>query len=715
MDKKIFRDPSNIADYSISPFWFWNDKLEKEKLVEQLKMMERIHIKQPVIHARTYMDPECMDYLGEEWFEHISYIIEEARNGEMKVWIYDENNWPSGTANCTVTREEKNREHFLQFDIMDVTQGETICINLKEKEFLCVSVISEEFNIVNILEKNKETCIYTAEVNCKIYAVYVDVDSYDTEDGRRSVDYLSKEAIQKFLEVTHKQYQKHFSADFGKTIKGMFMDETRFCNAFPWTEGLAEEFLARKGYDIVPYLPLLIIQDRKSKYIRYDYYDVISDVCNENLFKSVYDWCNENGLLSSSHFLGEETLGTQSYFNGDMMRYFKYFHIPGVDHLGNGIGSLNIKMGTSAAYNYGRTTIACEAFGGAGWDTTMEDIICISNWLYQQGVNLLMIHGFAYSLRGERKNDWPPSYFYQWAYWDSMEQFAKMCARMSMVLTGGIPETEILIYHPIETFWKYFEPDIATKTGFFENGPWIKDEKAKEMDHGYQVLCNTLLNKNYDFTILNSDAAENFIVSSGQIVNKLTGMKYKILILPYVEVIPSQVYELAKEFQAGGGKILAYKSDLQCQVFKNGRHMIEEETARLDGVFNTDSLTEVIQFCKSNVRLPYEIVEGVGELSRSIMSYPSRLIDPYIHNGERQYGIGITSYLKENSRILNFTNYNHTDEMLSVIVESLKEPEMLVPETGEVRTVAATKINHNHYSIRIEVPKNRTVFIMCGR
>ncbi len=82
------------------------------------------------------------------------------------------------------------------------------------------------------------------------------------------------------------------------------------------------------------------------------------------------------------------------------MRHFKYFHVPGIDHLGNGIGSLDAKFCTSAAHNYGRIEISCEAFGASGWDITFEEMIKISNWLYQQGINIMHSSCFLLFYKG---------------------------------------------------------------------------------------------------------------------------------------------------------------------------------------------------------------------------------------------------------------------------------------------------------------------------
>lgn len=711
MNKKFFKNPVGDPDYTIGGFWFWNDSITDEKTSEQLNMMNHIHADQPVVHARFGLQNE---YLSKDWFDRIGHVIDVCHENNMRIWLYDENNWPSGNCNWTITMNEEYREHFLQFEQEELKAGENYQLDLTKKHYINVSAYNSSDKRVDLLGSNKNEIEYIANEDIVIYAVYVAVDDYEPV-GKLCVDYLSKEAIGIFIESTHEKYADHFSDEFGKMITGIFMDETRFCNAFVWTKTLPEEFKKRKGYDIIPYLSLLLRNTEESVYIRYDYYDVISDMYTEATFKQIYDWCETHGLKTTAHFLGEETLATQSYFGGDMVRGYKYLHVPAIDHLGNGIGSLDGKFAVSASHNYGRSRISCEAFGASGWDTDFESMVKISNWLFQQGINLIWMHGFYYSIRDERSKDFPPSYFYQWKYWDHMPMYAKMAARMSEMLSNGRSETEILVYSPMETFWNHFEPDLDIKTGFWEEGPFITDEKAKFIDNQFQLVCNKLVDKNYDFNILGSDAIDNFEVIDGKIVNRLNGETFSLFILPLADVLPDKMVTFLNEFTKVGGKVISYYSDVKYVVNKEGKHMTGEELPRLDTskITIAKKIADIVEECKNSVHLPFEITCGVDEVVHTKSSYPARLIDPYIHDGETLYGIGVTRYLKDGYRILNFTNYNDKEENLKIYVESANIPEIYIPETGEIIIVDKHDKLESGYEFNITIPKNRTYFIVC--
>ncbi len=709
LNREFFINPVSDPDYSVSGFWFWNDLITDEKTREQLKLMKHIHANQPVVHARFGLENE---YLSEDWFARIADVIESCKENEQKIWLYDENNWPSGNCSWSITKEEQYREHFLNFETITLKKGELF----EDKQHKYISAAAfwgdpsqeTQFQLMN----EDGYLSFLAQVDTQIVAMLVAVDPYEPV-GKFCVDYLSKDAIRIFLDSTHEKYREHFEASFGTIIQGIFMDETRFCNALPWTQTLPDEFQKRKGYDLLPYLPLLVKTDAKSKQVRFDYFDVISDLYTEATFKQIFDWCNEHQLKTIGHFLGEETLATQSYFGADMMRGYQYFHVPGIDHLGNGIGSLDAKFAVSASQNYGKSRIACEAFGASGWDMSYEDMVRVSNWLFQQGINLIIMHGFYYSIRGERSKDFPPSYFYQWKYWDNMPTYVKMANRMMEMLSNGRIENEMLVYAPMETFWNYFEPDLETKTGFWEEGPWIKDAHAKKIDCEFQLLCNKLTDRNLDYTIFNADATKNFEVCGKQIVNKLTGAAYEVFVLPFVEILTKETADLLTAFMNAGGTVISYATETIEIVHKDGSHMRNNsEYMDCSGMIPASKLSEIIDLCKSKVTLPFEILSGVDEMSHSKSSYPARLIDPYIHDGERVYGVGVTRYRKENHRIFNLTNYNEKEEDLQIWIESASIPEVFIPETGDIISQKNTLKQKNGYVVSLTLPANRSIFLV---
>src|SRR3989344_73276 len=87
---------------SVAPFWFWNDKLDPQKLVAQLQGIKSQGINAVTIHARYGLPQE--DYLSEDWFHCYGVVLNQAQELGMGVWIYDDYNWPSGRAGGRITQ-----------------------------------------------------------------------------------------------------------------------------------------------------------------------------------------------------------------------------------------------------------------------------------------------------------------------------------------------------------------------------------------------------------------------------------------------------------------------------------------------------------------------------------------------------------------------------------------------------------------------------------
>ncbi|MCK5103978.1 MAG: hypothetical protein KAR17_14235, partial [Cyclobacteriaceae bacterium] len=88
-----FKNPS--IDYSSAPLWVWNDEITEEKIDFQLKEFNEQGIHMAFIHPRPGLITE---YLSREWFELVKHTVDKARELDMKIWLYDENSYPSGFA-----------------------------------------------------------------------------------------------------------------------------------------------------------------------------------------------------------------------------------------------------------------------------------------------------------------------------------------------------------------------------------------------------------------------------------------------------------------------------------------------------------------------------------------------------------------------------------------------------------------------------------------
>ena len=94
-----------------------------------------------------------------------------------------------------------------------------------------------------------------------------------------------------------------------------------------------EEYFKNYGEELIYDLPKLYFNITGCQKVRTRFWKLVARLFSENFCKQIYDWCNEHNWKLTGHGLIEELCSTHITSNGDIMPIYRYFHIPGVDHL----------------------------------------------------------------------------------------------------------------------------------------------------------------------------------------------------------------------------------------------------------------------------------------------------------------------------------------------------------------------------------------------
>ena len=94
-----FCDPPR--EFSVMPFWFWNDDLTEPELVRQMADFEAHGVFGFVIHPRVGL-PRDIGWLSPRMIHFMHVAIEEAKKRQMYVVLYDEGMYPSGSSSGQV-------------------------------------------------------------------------------------------------------------------------------------------------------------------------------------------------------------------------------------------------------------------------------------------------------------------------------------------------------------------------------------------------------------------------------------------------------------------------------------------------------------------------------------------------------------------------------------------------------------------------------------
>ncbi len=418
----------DLCEYSPIPFWFLNDELTKEKLEAQMIDFKEKGVDGVVLHPRIGV-PKELQYLSEEYFELLKHVVEVAARLNMKVVLYDEAMYPSGSAHGKVV--EFNPE-FASVGI----------IALDEEQIKADKFYKEGSRLFKIIAGPKDGK-YIVQRPCggTIRGIHFGED--DGEAGAPAAsDILNQKAVDKFIELTHDANYEHLKEYFGTTIIGFFTDEPnvlgrRSRGHHPWSDGFLE-FFTEAGGDVNGLWGIFEKQPNATTKL---YRELIKQRLNDVYYKSLSDWCANHGIALMGHPAESADIDEE-----------KYFHIPGQDlvfrwvspELGGtkGKDSVMAKCSSDAARHMERRRNSNECFGvcsreGKAWYFTGGDMKWFIDWLGVRGVNLYIPHAFYYSLLDRRKDERPPDVGPGNIWWKHYKHYSVYMKRISYLMTDS--------------------------------------------------------------------------------------------------------------------------------------------------------------------------------------------------------------------------------------------------------------------------------------
>ena len=523
LDINEFKSPSAL--FRPAPFWSWNDRLVKEELERQIEEMADKGWGSYFMHSRVGL---VTGYLSDEWMDMIAVCAEKAKKTNTYAWLYDEDKWPSGFAG-----------------------GE---VPLSNEAYRSRALVLVE----NGKQTDMDSVLAEAETDGRKYLICKRVSPLGSLWFNKAsyVDLMNPEAVKAFLGFTHERYKKACGKYFGKEIPGIFTDEPCYLMqnhydvpVIPWSDYLPEFFEKLNGYKIEDHLIELFLNTDGYKKVRYDFYHSATKLFMESFTKQYYNWCEENGLKMTGHFMAEDNLVYQTQWIGAAMPHYQFMHWPGIDKLGRHIEQLvTVKQVTSVADQLEKERSFCEVFGCVGQQVSFYHRKWIADWQAALGISFVNHHLSLYSMRGERKRDYPANLFYQQPWWDEEKNFADYVGRLSYAVATGKREVNILIIHPIGTVWSEYTP--LDKGNGFANANSLYNKPFEELSK--QLMANKLDFHYGDEIVMEEHAS----VKDGRFV--VGSFKYDTVIIPPCTRLAPNTLNLLEKFvqEAGSGRLI---------------------------------------------------------------------------------------------------------------------------------------------------------------
>jgi hypothetical protein len=508
-------------------------------------------------------------YLSPGHMDLVKYIVAELAKRNMRMWIQDESDYPSGFAGGYIS--ERYPQLGMQDIVADITvhvaPGQTLQMPVPQDTLAIWSTETDQTgNIKQVIpipmpaDKQLKYLTpaegttpneprYTWQVTF-LRHIYLSspTRNFNRADGTRAkdgtysiIDYLDPKATDAFLHTVHETYYNAVGDQFGKIVMGTFGDEPDYSSGIPWTPKLLETFKAQKGYDLAPYLPSWF--DRKpiegADRARADYYDVWSGIFKDSFFGEQANWAKAHNVEYLVHLNHEETMLSLERSEGDFFRDERYVETPGIDNLSQLIpsavhrpdGTWNInnnfpKLASSDAHLFGKPKVWAEEGGGTGIDGKYQ-----MDFQLVRGVTTLALRvPWTHATAGEPL---PANPVVQ----PESKIIAMYGNRGGYLMSIGRPAAQVGLYHPGNTIW-------------------MGGTDATEADQSTTKLGWQLFEHQVDWDYFDEQSLSSVATIENGGFKNLSGQTYKAIVFPSMTVITRTGLARLQEFAKAGGKVI---------------------------------------------------------------------------------------------------------------------------------------------------------------
>ena len=545
-------------DYEPIPFYFLNDTFSEEEVKIQLDVMKENGINAFFLHVRDGITDET--YGTAAFFGRIKFIVEESVKRGLKVWLYDEDSFPSGNAGGQIAIEHPELQacslKVVKLKPEEIVNGVAKKVLGKVRGLFGYAVrrcggeekcekLSDCFGVVRRYWYRRDMdktyycdmqgklffphvragtsyseIMFEADVGdaTEVYVAYLEPVRTDGHYGLQA-DCLNKRTTEEFIARTHEKYAEYVGEYFGTAIPGIFMDEPSAGGLLPYTDEVSEKFALIWGYDVTDYYYKLSPEyTGDGKKVRREYIETITRLFIDNFISPITKWCETRGLIATGHFYGEEDPLSGSLCAQSVYRQTKLMGMPGFDVIGRYVGDrehcaliIGSKIVVSSATQNGKERAIAECFALNPFNFGYDGLRKVGDWLFACGITALAPHAFHYGYGAYQRTDAGKSFFFQDRHFDEYLDFARYAGRVCKLLCGFRQKNDTLVVLP--------------SCGFAEEVPFpmrndgvFPSDRAKEMQRRLYSVARYLTENQIGWDITDVKGANTAEIRDKKVV-----------------------------------------------------------------------------------------------------------------------------------------------------------------------------------------------------
>lgn len=509
------------------------------------------------------------DYLeSEAKWEAFKRAVRSAREAGFAMWLYDEKGYPSGTAGGLVLRNHPEWEASGLLVAEAGTTGGPVSLRVPPGELLLAAGLpvraksAELSGATNLAVRVRGGELSWAPKDGEWKVVVITRSrlfegthaAMSLSDHIPYPNLLQSEPTARFLEVTHEQYARRLGPDeLARSFIATFTDEPSLMSLFlkpmpyrvlPWAPDLPQEFKRRRGYDLEPVLPSLVVDTGSAAARhRYDFWQTIGELVSERFFGQIQEWCARHDLLSGGHLLMEENLVNHIPLYGHFLQCLRRLDAPSIDcltSLPDEVPWVIAKMAAGAAALENREFVMCETSDHAQAYRPKGDtrpVRMVSPGEIRGTCNRLMVAGV---------NVITSYYTFAGLSDEELRALNAWVGRGCAALTGGHSAAEVAVVMPVESLWPRFVParHLAKESA-----------AANEVESVFHNVTTSLFTGGWDFVCIDAQALAQARVEGGVLAHG--ALRWRVVVLPGIDTLPAAAWDTLARFVEAGGMVVA--------------------------------------------------------------------------------------------------------------------------------------------------------------
>ena len=440
-----------------------------------------------------------------------------------------------------------------------------------------------------------------------------------------------------------------------------------------WTARMREEFQARRGYDLTPFLPVFtgrVVESLEvSERFLWDLRQTVSDLVVENYAGHVRGLAQARGLKLSIEAYGGPC---------DDLPYAGRADEPMCEFWMGGGAFQTVKEMASAAHTYGKRILGAESFtadDSERWLQFPGSIKSLGDRAFCDGVNRFVFHRYAMQpwvnrQPGMTMGPWGLHYERTETWWTMTRPWHDYLARCQYLLRQGLFVADIC----------YLQPETAPQS-FLAHPP-----------------------QTHDYDNCSADAVlTRMSVKNGELVLP-DGMSYRVLVLPDSLVMTPRLLRKIQELVRSGATVIGPPPRKSPSL--SGYPKCDQEVAALAGeLWGPCDGKNVTQHSFGKGKVVFGLsAEKVLAQSATPPDFTSRVSFHYIHR--RQGDLDV--YFVANpfpEQVQTTCGFRVTG----------KQPELWSPETGSIQDAPAWHAENGSTSVSLDLGPSGLVFVVFRR